>query len=166
MGLKMKRKQKNMSEETGITFEDIEQKASITPDVVAMRCTEYEFAGKKLAPMTKSRATAARCLGCKIFLGTAERAANGTWPEIFLDAQIVVWLCTVDESRVRRACYKPAGAIDEIFDWWESVGGMPGSDLEAELLTVMFSIITDIETVSADTDSSGRKSSNSDNLGE
>ena len=151
-----------------LTIDDIEKEAQteLTPDIVAARCTEYEFNGKKLAPMTKSRVTAARCMGAKIFLGTAERAENGIWPEMTFDAQIVVWLCTVDETRVRRAVVKPSVAIGEVFDWWEAFGGLAASKLEMASLEIMGSIISDIETVAAETDSSGRGSSNSENLGE
>ena len=146
-----------------ITIEDLDD--APTPDTVAARCTEYEFNGKRLQPFTKGRLTAARCMEAAIFLGRAKTDENNIWPEMFLDAQITVWLCTVDPSRVLKACRKPSEAMEDVFSWWEKNGGTFGTDAEAELLNVFSSIMADLTTVSAEVDTTGKKSSG-DALGE
>lgn len=146
-----------------LKFEDIE---TLTPDIAAARCTEYTFKGKKLNPMTKTRCTAARCMGAKIYNGSAQPNDNGVWPEMFLDAQITVWLCSVDESRARRACVNSSAAMDDMFDWWDKEGGTFASPEEQQLLEVFGNILADIQTVSAEVDQAGGKSGASENLGE
>ena len=140
----------------GITMTDIERE--ITPDIVAARCQSYEFAGKPLSPMTKTRQVAARCMDHYLFQGKATADERGVYPEMFRDALIIVWLCSVDEARARRACLKPNDALDEMLQWWEANGGDLGSTREAEMVQIYGSIIEDLVTVSAQVDATGSKS--------
>jgi len=146
-----------------LTIDEIEKE--INPDVIAARCTEYEFAGKKLHPFTKTRQTAAATMGARIFLGIADRDESGTYPEMFLDAQKIVWLCTVDGGLVRKAIINPGAAIGHMIEWWEKEGGNMGSKKHVELMELFASIITDISSVSAEIDQTGAKGG-SENLGE
>ncbi len=146
-----------------LTIDQIEKE--ITPDTVAARCTEYEFNGKKLNPFTKTRQTAAATMGAKIFLGVGERDENGTYPEMFLDAQKIVWLCAIDGGMVRKAIVNPGAAIGHMIEWWEKEGGNVGSRKHVELMEIFANVITDITTVSAEVDQTGTKGG-SENLGE
>lgn len=146
-----------------LTIDEIENE--ITPDAVAVRCTEYEWNGKKIHPFTKTRQTAAATMEAKIFLGVGERNENGAYPEMFLDAQKIVWLCTVDGGMVRKAIVNPVAAIGHMIEWWEKEGGNLGSKKHVELLEIFASIITDITSVSAEVDQTGAKGG-SENLGE
>lgn len=139
-----------------MTIEDVEKE--LTPDIVTARCQSYEFAGKPIAPMTKTRQVAARCMDHFLFNGKAAPDERGVYPEMFRDALTLVWLCAVDETRVRRACLKPADALDEMLQWWEANGGDLGSSREAEMVQVYGSIIEDLVSVSAQVDSTGTKS--------
>jgi hypothetical protein len=146
-----------------ITIDDIE-KESLTPDEVAARCTEYEFGGKKLNPFTRTRQTAAATMRVKVFFGV-ETDEKGAYPEMLTDAIKVVWLCVADNKAARRACLKPEEAIEKALDWWDENGGNLGSPLHISLIETFGNILTDIQTVSAETDSSGA-GSGSDSLGE
>jgi hypothetical protein len=152
-----------MTETAPITMDDIEEE--ISPDKVAARCTEYTFKGRKLNPFTKTRQTAAVTMRTRCFLGGAEPDESGAYPEMFLDAQKIVWLCVVDESMARKACSQPQTAISLCLDWWEKEGGNIGSPAHVELMGLFGSILEDMQTVSAEVDNTGRKSSG-DNLGE
>lgn len=149
--------------ENALTFSEIEKQ--ITPDVVAARCDTYEFRGKKLKPFTKMRQTAAVTIGTRCFIGIGERDENGAYPELFLDAIKIVWLCTIDDGAVKRACRQPTTSIDLALSWWESEGGDIGSPVYAELIGVFTDILTDLQTVSAEVDSTG-KGDTSESLGE
>jgi hypothetical protein len=142
---------------------DIEQE--LTPDVVAARCTEHEYMGRKLNPLTKSRQAAAVSMAVKCFTGGIERDENGTYPEMFMDAIKLVWLCAVDNNTARKACFQPKAAQLQALDWWEANGGDIGSEAFTALLTAFGEILADLHTVSAEVDSSGN-SSGSESLGE
>jgi hypothetical protein len=146
-----------------MNMDDIEQE--LTPDVVAARCTEHEYMGRKLNPLTKARQAAAVSMGVKCFLGGIERDENGTYPEMFMDAIKLVWLCFVDNTTARRACFEPKSARLHALDWWEAHGGDIGSERFTGLLTVFGEMLLDLQTVSAEVDSSGN-SSGSESLGE
>lgn len=146
-----------------ISIDDIE--TELTPDIVAARCTEYTFKGKKLHPFTKTRQTAAVSMGTKVFTGVGDRDANGVYPEMYLDAQKIVWLCVVDDAAARRACSNPNTAISLCLDWWEEEGGNIGGAEHAEIMDLYSDILTDLQTVSAEPDSTGSKGG-SESLGE
>lgn len=146
-----------------LAFADIEKQ--ITPEEVTNRCTEYTFGGTKLSPFTKRRQLAARCMGNLLFLGRAQPDENGTYPELFMDALMVLWLCCVDEPRVRRACMNREQAIEDMLGWWDKSGGDIGSAQEAEAIDVFKNIIEDLQTVSAEVDATGT-GGGSDVLGE
>ena len=146
-----------------VTIDDIEQDA-LTPDQIAARCTEYEFAGQKLNPFTRGRQIAATSMGVKIFIGV-RTDENGLYPDLLTDAIKMAWLCSVDNKVVRKACTSPDKAIDMALDWWEENGGNLGSKKHDELMDIFTNIMTDLRTVAAETDSTGQSSS-SDDLGE
>jgi hypothetical protein len=146
-----------------LTIDDIETDL-LTPDEVAARCTEYEFAGQKLNPFTRTRQTAAATMRVKVFSGV-ETDDNGMYPEMLTDAIKIIWLCAADNKAARRGCIKPDEAIERALDWWEEFGGDIGGKLHKSLIETFASILTDIQSVSAETDSSG-SSSNADSLGE
>lgn len=146
-----------------LTFDQIEK--AVTPDIVAARCDQYTFKGKPLKPFTKTRQTAAVTMGTRCFLGIEERDSNGSYPEILLDAQKIVWLCAVDDGAVKRACRQPVTAIDLVLAWWEENGGDIGSAVYSDLMEIFTSILTDLRTVSAEIDQTGSRSSG-ESLGE
>lgn len=136
-----------------ITIEDIENETSVTPDIVAARSRSYQFKGKPLKPFSKSRSTAARCMGNSLFLGRAKPDENGVWDSITLDSIMVVWLCSVDDSRVARACLNRDQALVDMLAWWEKEGGEIGSPEEIEAVQLLNFICEDIQTVSATAES-------------
>ena len=139
-----------------LTMTDIERE--ITPDIVAARCQSYQFKGKPLNAFSKTRQVAARCMGNQFFLGRAQPDERGIYPEMFMDAMTVLWLCAVDDARVRRACMRSDAALDEMLEWWEQEGGAFGSTEESEMLNLYGSIIQDLFTVAAEIDTTGTKS--------
>ncbi len=145
-----------------ITIEDIENETGVTPDIVAARSRAYTFKGKPLYPFSKQRASAARFLGNYFFLGRAKVDERGMWPEISFDTQMVLWLCSVDDTRVVRCYLDKDKALMEMAQWWDTEGGMPGSSIEDEAGTIFGSILQDIQTVSATAEapSGGRDTSN------
>jgi hypothetical protein len=145
-----------------ITIEDIEKDNSVTPDIVAARSRCYQFKGKPLKPFSKSRSTAARCMGNSLFLGRARPDENGVWDQITLDSIMVVWLCSVEDSRVARACLNRDQAIIEMMAWWDKEGGEIGGAEEIEAVQLLNMICEDIQTVSASVESpsGGRDTSN------
>lgn len=148
-----------------ITIDDIDKKPGITPDLAAARSRSYEFKGKPLRPFSFTRSTAARCMGNSLFLGRAKPGENGLWPEVTMDSIIVLWLCSVDDSRALRACIKSDEALRDAMAWWEIEGGNMGSREEIEAISLLNSIAEDIMTVSA-TIESGPGARDSSTLGE
>lgn len=132
-----------------ITINDIEKESEVTPDLVAARSRAYTFKGKPLKPFSKSRSTAARCMGNSLFLGRAKPDENGVWDSITLDSIMVAWLCSVDDSRVARACLNRDQAFVDMLAWWDKEGGEMGSPEEIEAVQLLNHICEDIQTVSA-----------------
>jgi hypothetical protein len=154
------------------TFDNVETEP--TPDTVAARSQSYEFAGKPLEPFSKTRQSTASRMGVAVF--NMQKAArifesmkNGNgYDEQITDAIRTVWLCTVPIHRVKKAQRNDReveAAQDESAEWWERNGGSFGSSQFNELTEIFFSIIQDIFTVSAETDSAGTGGAN-DSLGE
>lgn len=148
-----------------ITIDDIEKEAGVTPDMAAIRSRSYTFKGKPLRPFSKTRSTAARCMGNALFLGRAKPDENGIWPEVTIDSIMVTWLCSVDDSRAVRACMRGEEALRDAMAWWEDEGGDMGSPEEIEAISLLNSIAEDIMTVSA-TVESGPGARDSSSLGE
>ncbi len=145
-----------------ISIDDIERE--LTPDIVAARCTEYTFKGRKLHAFSKTRQAAAVTMGTKCFVGGVDRDEGGAYPEMFMDALKVVWLCVVDDTTARRACFQPKTAQALALDWWETQGDDIGSPGFVELMERFGSILEDLTTVSAEVETKG--GGGSDSLGE
>ena len=148
--------------DTGITFDEIEK--TLSPDVAAARCDTYEFKGRKLHGFSKTRQTAACSMGTLVFLGQHNPGDNGNYPEMFSDAQKVVWLCVVDDNMAKKACDSPKTANSLVTDWWSKEGGNLFGPEYMELMQIFGKVLEDIFVVSAETDSTG--SGSGDNLGE
>jgi hypothetical protein len=143
-------RKRDMTATAEINIDDIDAEAgAITPDQVTARCRTYEWKGKPIHAFSKTRSTAARCMGNALFLGRAKPDENGVWDELLFDAIMVTWLCVVDDSRATRACINKADAIRDMMAWWEAEGGGMGSDEEIEAVRLINSICEDIQTVSA-----------------
>ena len=144
-----------------LTIDDIEKETKLTPDMAAIRSRSHTFKGKQLNAFSKTRSTAARCMGNSLFLGRAKPDENGVWDAITLDSIMVVWLCSVDDSRVLRACINKEDAFRDMLAWWETNGGEIGSKEEVEAVKLLNEICEDIQAVSASVESApgGRDSS-------
>lgn len=140
-----------------------------TPDIVAARSRGYDFAGVPLNAFSKTRQVAAEAMGVKIcspsFAQCSEQMAEtGSYSGMLMDAIQIIWLCIEPTSASFRACRKPQEASDKALSWWDKSGADIGSAQYAELIEIYGSIISDLYTVSAETDSTGKGSGQS--LGE
>jgi len=119
-----------------------------------------------LEPPTPTRVNAARVIGPAIFAGKAQSDERGTYPELFTDAVIAIWVCINPIDKVRTMAFNKDRARAEMFQWWDSLSGVWNQALEEEALTVFGSMLQDIETVRAEIDSTGSSGKNADTLGE
>jgi hypothetical protein len=161
---KMKTK-KETQDTGGISFDDIEIK-TVTADDVTSRCQSYVFNGQPLEPLTPTRVNAARVIGSAMFSGKAATDETGTYPELFTDAVIAIWVCVNPIDKVRTMAFNKDKARSEMFSWWDSLSGVWSQKIEEEAVTIFASMLSDIQTVSAEIDSTGTSSKNIDTLGE
>jgi hypothetical protein len=157
----------DMSNETEISIDDL--LSEVTPDIVAARSRGYTYKGNPLFAFSKTRQVAAEAMGVKIcspaFAQCSEQMAEtGSYSGMLLDAIQIIWLCIETPPASFRACRKPQEASEKALQWWERYGADIGSSEYAELIEIYGSIISDLYTVSAETDSAGKGSGQS--LGE
>jgi hypothetical protein len=158
-------KKKTQPQTGGISMADIEA-PKITADDVTARCQSYTFNGQELEPLTPTRVNAARVIGSAMFSGKAQADERGTYPELFTDAVIAIWVCINPIDKVRSMAFNKDRARAEMFEWWDSLSQRWNQSIEEEALTIFASMISDIETVSAEIDGTGSSSKNADTLGE
>jgi hypothetical protein len=97
-------RKRDMTSTAEINIDDIDAEAgAITPDQVTARCRTYEWKGKPLHAFSKTRSTAARCMGNSLFLGRAKPDENGVWDELLFDA-IMVGLQLRNADLFERGC--------------------------------------------------------------
>jgi hypothetical protein len=161
---KMKKKAQQ-PEAGGISMDDIE-KPKLTADDVTARCQSYTFMGNQLEPLTPTRVNAARVIGSAIFAGKAQPDETGTYPELFTDAIIAIWVCLSPIDKVRTMAFNKNASRNEMLKWWDTLSLVWNQDIESEALTVFGSMLQDIETVRAEIDSTGSSGKNADTLGE
>ena len=145
----------------GINIETLE--SEITPDIVAIRCQSYTFAGKPLHPMTKQRALSATLLGICGFGRSIPTLPDGTPDSGALhdDLMRFIWLLSVNDSRARSAPLNRPKAYEEAFEWWCDNCEM-GEGPFVEAYEVWRSTCEDLGMIEASVDSTGRVSTSAD----